>query len=151
MNETNTVWVKVQSYTTHEHWDGQLYGDWSATHEYGGVEVKLTGEGEFGYSSSSMEVGFKPEVDQVVWVVIVEYSSGDTFGHSSGNTTVVGVYDDGVVASIVKGKIEDDYRDKRNSFDEIRIEGHPDIYTYQWKGYFESLENIHVERVHINP
>jgi hypothetical protein len=151
VSETNTVWVKVKSYKTHDHWDGEPYGDWSTTHEYGGAEVKLTGMGEFGYSSNSVEVGFEPKADQVVWAVIVEYSSGDTFGHSSGNTTVVGVYDDGVVASIVKGMIEDDYKNNYDSYQELKVEGHPDIYTYTWKGYFESLENIHVERVHINP
>lgn len=151
MSEENSVWVSVKSYTTHDHWDGEPYGDWSTTKEYGGAKVFLKRDGEIGYYLDKVEVGFEPKTDQAVWAVVVEYSSGDTFGHSSGNTTVVGVYDDGVVASLVKGMIEDDYKNNYDSYDEIKIEGHPDIYTYTWKGYFESLENIHVERLHINP
>lgn len=151
MSEKKSVWTMVKSYITENYSDGEPYGDWRTAMAYQGVEVKLNGHGQIGYYSDEVEVSFEPKVDQVVWVVVVEYSSGDTFGRSSGNTTVVGVYDDGVVASIVKGKIEDDYKDKSNSFDQIKIEGQPDIYTYTWKGYFESLENVHVERVHINP
>jgi len=150
MNE-KSVWVRVKSYTTEDYWDGEAYGDWRVTKEYSGASVHLTRDGEIGYRLDEVEVPFEPKADQVVWVVVVEYSTGNTFGHESGATHVVGVYDDGVVASIVKGKIEDDYKNNYRGSNEIKVEGQPDIYTYTWKGYFESLENVHVERVHINP
>lgn len=146
---SNEVWVFVKSYTTHDHWDGEPYGDWGTTKEYGGTKVRLSGSGAIGYHSEIVEVNFVPEFDKVVWAVVVEYSSGDTFGHSSGNTTVVGVYDDGVVASLVKGLIEEDYKDNHSGYGAIQVPGHQEIYSGTWKGYFESLENVHVERLHI--
>jgi hypothetical protein len=76
-------------------------------------------------------VNFNVKSGDTVYVVWVQYSTGDTFSHSEGHGTIVGVYKTYDEAKEVQQKIE------TNKFGG---KYHP------WNGYFDSLEQIHIER-----
>ncbi len=65
-----------------------------------------------------------------VFVIVVRYSTGDTFSHSTGNGTIVAVHPDKSGA--------------QKEVDLIHSEKHPSHYT--WGGYFETLEEIEVHK-----
>jgi hypothetical protein len=83
---------------------------------------------ERGDSQETITINFDPSTVEDVYLVIVRYSSGSTFGSSYGNWHVESAYKDKDVAFSVSATIRDD--------------------TYPgykpWEGYFESLESVEV-------
>ena len=80
----------------------------------------------------NIQVNFNPldYVDKRIYLVIVRYSTGDTFGHTNGAWCIEGAYLTDLEAINVRDSINNDsYKGK-----------YPD-----WKGYFERLESAGVE------
>ena len=73
-----------------------------------------------------IEVDFDPEkyVNKELGMVVVRYSTGDTFGSTEGAWTIVGIFTDLVKAEKIAVDIENDNYGNNNA----------------WQGYFESLE-----------
>ena len=78
----------------------------------------------------TIEVDFVPEdyVGKDVYVVVVRYSSGDTFGNSNGHWHVEGAYTDKDKAFEVEAQINNE-----------KYEGYK-----PWVGYFEGLEHVEI-------
>ena len=70
----------------------------------------------------------------MVGLVIVRYSTGNTFGQSCGEWEVIGTYQDLDKADEVVKSIKDDTYDEKYPC---------------WKGYFESLESVDVHIMRI--
>lgn len=78
----------------------------------------------------SVDVNFEPQKGQFVYVLVVIYSSGGTFGRNYGNGCIVGVYKTPEEAAEVEKTIYD--------------KTYPQEYP-PWVGYFESLEDVKIE------
>lgn len=81
------------------------------------------------YCVETVSVDFDPDsIKKAVYVLVVTYQSGDTFGSSHGNWTVIGIYKQETKANKLLNQINKD--------------------TYQgykpWDGYFERLESVEV-------
>lgn len=138
-----SVHITTSIRTIEDYWDGEQYGDWREEYSYEGLAVyKSSLQGEFGVYTRSIDTDFEPEVGQVVYPVVVLFGTGNSFGNSSGNVHIVGVYDNQDKAERLRKAIQDTYSSGREpSFD---FEGE-NINAYTWTGYFESLENVFVE------
>jgi hypothetical protein len=82
--------------------------------------------GMFAHGLVSEEIFGEFERGDIGHLLIVRYSTGDTFSHTNGYWKIIGFYKDAKEAIATRDKIEDD-----------SYEGHK-----PWFGYFESLENI---------
>lgn len=92
------------------------------------------------------------------WVVWAEYSSGDSFGHSTrGYTEVIGIFrkQDYDSAESLQRSIEIANRehDRRRDSNGYRFET-PDGQVFEsgfapWYGYFDSLDSVNIDRVHV--
>lgn len=142
----NKIYVALDSLTTRDYWDGEQYGEWETQYQYNGCNVCLAEEarGRIGVWTQSVDVDFEPKVGQIVFPIIVQYGSGDSFGHSSGNTTIAAVVDTPEKAMAVRDAIYHDSEKNGSSFASIEVEG-LSIYPGSWKGYFENLEAVIVE------
>lgn len=140
--------VSLETETVSDYWDGEPYGNWSTAYSYRRVTATLGGGGQIGWNSERVEVKDSVKELTPLWVVVVVYSSGDTFGHSTGNATVAAVCYSEEDAQAVEAAIRDDYQNRHSSFANI-IVGEYEIYPYSWKGYFESLERIVIEKVRV--
>lgn len=133
--------------------DGPYSGFAHECKSYDGCQVTYIGEsdevqGRFGYYSKKFEVDAKP--GDIVFVVVVVYSTGSTFGRDEGNSQAVGVYKDPAQAKKVAQAIErnsehthsNNYNPPRDYT--IEVDGE-EIYCGSWVGYFESLERVVVE------
>jgi len=80
--------------------------------------------------SETVEVDFDPSsyLGQEIYVIVVRYSTGDTFGRRNGAWTVIGAYVNEEQVVKIEKSIEDGSYNK----------GH----YVPWKGYFESFERI---------
>jgi hypothetical protein len=81
------------------------------------------------YQVETVPVDFDPDsIKKAVYVLVVTYQTGDTFGCSHGNWEVIGIYKQETKANKLLKQIDND--------------------TYPgykpWKGYFEKLESVEV-------
>lgn len=95
------------------------------------VDYRITGAFKNKTSSSWYQESFYLEnlnlVD--VYIVLVRYSSGDTFGRSFGNGHIVGVYGTQDEAQLIVDQIEANTYTGQNGY-------------VPWKGYFERFEYV---------
>ena len=148
---TNKLFVSTETQTVRDYHDGETYGSWERVENYLGSKVALEGKGSIGWFSEEVEVSFEPKVGQWVFVVIVQYSSGDSFGNSSGNISIAGVYDTPDKAAQVRQAILEDEKNNPHSYESLEIPGEASIYPGDWKGYFESLEDVRIEMEAVRP
>lgn len=97
--------------------------------------------------SETIEVDFDPSGLDQLYVVIVRYSSGSTFGTTHGHWHVIGAYEsrdeaEKIEMAISKGTGMYNRSEKGLYTDKNRA-------YMPWVGYFESLEEVTVERLDI--
>lgn len=132
--------------------DGPYSGFAHECRSYDGCEVfSVDAEnvnGRIGYYSKRFDVDAKP--GDTVFVVVVVYSTGGTFGRDEGLASVVNVYKDPAQAKKVAQAIESNSESTpSNNYSPpreytISVDGE-EIYCGSWVGYFESLERVVVE------
>lgn len=135
---TLEVWVSweytsVEGGGIREGEEGNDYPNREPEHKYSDVLGVFTADSnDRGWNTYSerLDVNFEPTAGKEVFVVVVTYQTGDTFGHSTGNVSIVDVFDsessaDKTARAIRKGTFGT-YRD--------------------WQGYFEHLEDIEIHR-----
>lgn len=138
------------SYTSHggSYWhSGEQWGDWKEDH--GTVRLEYlsseSGRGILVATHKNMDL----ELGKTYFLVWVTYSSGDSFGHSTGNPEFIMVFDNINDAERLRNEIEIQYRTtKLGEYDKwsLDFDGLP-IYCGAWLGYFDSLEGVHIDTV----
>ncbi len=145
-----------ENYAYPDHEDAHI--DWKPT--------KLTTKKKQTYNVETIQV--EKELD-TYYLVVVRYSSGNTFGSTSGNWYILELSESYERASRLKEYIE--YDDKicmsnesrwNKSLKDEREELYPDIYgffygekdnrsgTYKvWQGYFERLEDVEIHKMEV--
>lgn len=119
-------------------------------HEVHGVYSEDAKDGR-GWScyNESIDVEFDPTPGENVWLVVVTYGDGDTFGSSSGNVCVVGCYNEEAHADSIASDIRADDRDADRDYRRSLKKSRKERFTgYKaWTGYFNSLEGVEVHRL----
>ena len=131
------------------------YADWRETKTHDIQGFKLVKEKEY----FDLTVAFKPQRHTNYYLLYVLYSSGDSFGHSSGNICFVGLYEDERTADRNAKRIVEhnncyrkrDYKWKDHE-EEYSVElEEPDCcnvrFSCAWNGYFERIEDVVVMAV----
>lgn len=139
--------IKYSNYGD-SHYSNEEYGDWYCHNDYSYEYAKI--------SSCSGDVGLfpgekEPEIGNYIYLVIVSYSSGDSFGHSSGNHIMLWAFTDEKKADELSELIildnetssEFDHEFKPLVFYDVPIS------TNDWKGYFENLEGCQVVKLEL--
>jgi len=103
-----------------------------------------------GWRNETVETRDEFRCGDVAFMVVVRYSDGDTLGSSTGNWSIWGIYRDAKDAMKQKGLIEADARsgasgDMKGREDAIGLAStNPHHSLYDWRGYFNSLENVEI-------
>lgn len=101
------------------------------TKSYNGIEIFSERiAGNLGYLLDEIEVDFNVKAGDIVYAVVVQYSTGSTFDQTSGMICIVDIFDNAIEAVSLKQKI---------------LSGGKTDKSYIWTGYFERLENCFVE------
>lgn len=135
----NELFVEIDNPTIDQQYSYEQYGPWSRTHNYRGCRV-YAGDWSQGSTTyrKSLEVDFDVVPGTVVYPVLVEYRTGDSFGQSYGNIELVAIFNSLELAEGLRSTIlHYDY-----GYD-LEYEG--ETYYACWRGYFERLEQVHVE------
>lgn len=119
-------------------------------HEVHGVYSTDAKDGR-GWSryNESIDVEFEPVTGAEVFLVVVTYSDGDTFGSSSGNVSVVGCYEEEAEADSIASDIRADDTDADREYRRNIKRSKKERFTgyKSWTGYFNSLEGVEVHRL----
>lgn len=105
------------------------------SHEDESIDFTLTGcflkEKDVGYHRERVTVDFDVSQGSAVWIVVVRYGTGGTFGHIDGAWGIIGIYQKEDEAVKIESSIKDD-----------SYEG----YKY-WQGYFESFQGVEITKL----
>ena len=136
------LYVEYESYCTDSYHSGEQYGDWHEHRDHRIEGVRLSKPSYSGSEKFTVDYDVKPGDN--VYVLVMVYGTGDSFGHSTGNVEILWVFKDIKVAREAERKInnlgEDAYsmKIKTDSGKTIQL-SNPSA------GYFESLEHLHIQ------
>jgi len=144
-----TWWLKVEydSYTDvtrhadpDERWDGDDLAHSQDIHGYSIVDKDVYGE--------TFPMYVEPDKNKTYWMVYVNYNTGDSFHHETGCICFVDVFEDANDAEYLAKILDKDAEKKDHNFKPVQVKFPngmvKDVCTSTWKGYFESLQGVHV-------
>ena len=94
--------------------------------------------------TEEVEIPFKPVVGKKVYMVLPRYSSGGTFGTTSGYHQIYGIYSTAELANDVERFLHCEYAAYQTSGSFA-----PGAHR-SWMGYFESLEDIEIHELTVH-
>lgn len=146
------LYVKYELNTLESYHSGEQYGDWSATYDFKVKGVSLTEPESYGqydkYSLPDVKMG------DMVYVLSMTYSSGDSFGSSYGNGEVLWVFKDPALAMRAKQTYDKVNREDNSHEFSIDIEtddGTKFKMSNPAAGYFENMGSCDVAIFLVEP
>lgn len=136
-----TVFVETSSKTLSSKSAKKRHGDWSAEYQFGVDGVTLNKDAYF--SPYQFEVPYEVNVADVIFVLSMTYSSGDSFGTSRGHGTVLAIFKDKDLAAEAARLIRSDedaeyfhFKMEDGTTKEVRNPAY---------GYFEHITTVSVQ------
>ena len=133
--------IKIESRCTRDECEDAEYGSWSREYENSFKSIKRYSENEIKHQVFYSDLNLKPGDE--VFVVWAEYSTGDSFGSSSrGSTEVIEIF-----TSLEEAKDIVDHLHKHTEyqFTGQTVSGRLMNLYCPWHGFFEHLDDIHIE------
>lgn len=142
------LFVQYTETTIDSYHSGEQYGEWSAEYDFK-VRGVSTASFEAGthcrvdVREEEFEVDFEATPGDTIWVLTMIYSSGDSFGSSSGNGEVLWVFKSRELTEQAADQFEDDSEQYQIA---IKTEGGADVVlSNPAYGYFENISAMYVE------
>lgn len=134
---TQELFVEFSETCSRDYHSEEQWGEWETIKHPSFEKISRNKELLKRWSFDSFKVSDEVFNAPHLYVVWVEYGSGDTFGRSEGNYEIAAITEIpeealAIQKSIEKGKFDDDHPKSVCSYP-------------SWTGYFESLTAVHVE------
>lgn len=141
------IFVQYSQVCTHSEREPEEYGAWSADYDFKvtGVSTDSVNSGKYSrYSTEEeFEVDFDATSGETIWVLSMIYTSGDSFGGSSGNGEVIWVFKTKEAADKAAQAIEDNADEWEINF---KLESGKSVkLSNPAAGYFENISALYVE------
>lgn len=127
------------------HGEGDWDFSWGEENNFNVIAVNTSSQSRKPYSINEecVNVNFEASQGEKVYVVAMIYSTGDTFGSSSGNGEVIWVFKDFEYAKRAAESLKE--KEKEYSIDFVDETGMHITLSNPGAGYFERIEQIRVE------
>jgi hypothetical protein len=133
--------VKIESRCLYEEHEEAEYGSWCSEWSNEFQYIKRYGENEIKHQVFHSDLKLKPGAE--VFLVWAEYSTGDSFGNASrGSVEIIEIFSSKEEAKDIVDRL---YRHTEYSFTGETLSGRPVSLYCPWHGYFEHLDDIHIE------
>lgn len=136
----NELYVLTNTTCTHSEYSDEPYGDWSADYDFDVNGVSLEKPNS---SYEQFQTCFDVQNGDTVYVLSMIYSTGDSFGRSSGNGEALWVFKDFEVAKKAAQAIKD--QEDKYSVSFLNENGEKATMSNPGSGYFECVEDIRLE------
>jgi hypothetical protein len=147
-SEVHGYQVKISQYCDYSEHSEEEYGSWEESYSNSFESCTKTNS-QFADVYSSVDTA--KTGGYLVWV---EYSTGDSFGHSDrGSVESIAIFEKAESAQQLKNLItqwDQEYRRNEGKFEysrEVEIEGQKLKIFCPWTGYFEHLEEVHIQKI----
>lgn len=146
--------VELEEHTNSYESAQELYGEWSSSSGWYFRKITKVKDIEKSYADITSELDIDPgEIVNVVWL---EYSTGDSFGHAyKGKACAVAIFKadsyeatEDFVKHINKQQYNSDSEYMYQNVYEA-LDGQKIHFYSEWSGYFETLEEVHIEHTRI--
>lgn len=138
--------VKTETICVYSHKSEEEYGSWSQEYNFNVIHVSL--EDSNRYTTENFTIPGEINSGDEVFVLYMIYSSGDSFGSSSGNGEVLWVFTDKDIAEAAS-KIWA----ASNEIDSVSFkieDGSTVTLSNQSSGYFENISNVEISSFIVN-
>jgi hypothetical protein len=91
------LFVQYDQICTEDYHSGEQYGDWHTEYDFTVKGVTISDRSKWsglGHSQEAFNVPFEAEIGDLVFVLAMTYSSGDSFGNASGMGEIIWVFKD---------------------------------------------------------
>lgn len=141
--------VEIKQRCTENYRSPEQWGEWRESYENSLSDVARKGA-EYPDVTSDFDI----PIGEDAWVVWIEWSSGDSFGWGTNSyTEVMGIFrkQDWESADSLKEQIENygEGKDYDFSYEFETPDGQKFKGCASWRGYFERLENVYIQRVYV--
>lgn len=139
VDERKELHIEIISSCVYDECEGVQFGSWGK--QFNETVTKVSRDCKFlnRFSFSSYKVPDEVYNSTYVYIVVVTYSSGDTFGSSSGNTAIAFITENPDEALKAKDAAEHDWSKPEWSEHPKNVSRYP-----TWTGYFERVENVEI-------
>lgn len=129
---------------TNSYHSGEQWGEWSESY-VNRSDAYIRKENKY----PDVVCPYKLDSGDSAFVVWVEYSTGDSFGHGERNATeTIAMFKDIKAALDLKNKLEKHAKDEGYEYDLQCLDGQNIKSGFaSWKGYFDHLDEVHVTPV----
>jgi len=131
--------VEIKSSCVYDECEGVQFGSWEKKFDETVVKISRDYKILNRFVFSSYKVPDEVYNATYVYIVAVTYSSGDTFGSSSGNTAIAFITENPEEALKAKDAVECNWSKPEWSKHPKNVAQYP-----SWTGYFESVENVKI-------
>ncbi len=151
---STTLEVYLHKQLVEDYHSGERYGDWrrAYTNTFGSVTIRDDRESGRYWRGENVPVAFPVKPGDTVFVLWAEYSTGDSFGHETGTTDIITVFQhyetalkarDAIYAK-VRGPEDPNWQTR--STIPLTMDGTKTVYPYYapFMGYFERLDTLHI-------
>lgn len=142
-----TLYFEIEEKLLRDYHDGKIYGGWEQIKSCRIRKASKTSEGLQRYNIKEFKISEDQldQITQVAFVVVVTYSSGNSFGRCSGNLAIAAVFPNKDHCNEIKNELEKGKSSDWNSM----VEKYPDNCQHypDWCGYFERIESVNIEAV----
>ncbi len=153
----NELYFEVSAITIHEEREPVAYGSWREEKSCSLKNVSRNKDLLNKWNFHSYIVPDEVYNASNIYVVVVTYSSGDSFGRSEGNIALAFATENPEEAIAAKKAIEDeqdfdsrwsDNKPNKEDIWSVKFDKHPkrlETSNYVWGGYFERVESVNIE------
>jgi hypothetical protein len=139
----SSLHVELYKRLLHSVYSSEPYGPWEETWE--NTLGNVYKSDRLIWNTERVDVDYEPKVGDIVYVLWVEYSSGNSFGRGVRNyTDMIHVFKDNDKAWEAYRLLKDS-EDHNYSVTYETDTGKQVPYYRPWLGYFDQLDEIHVE------
>lgn len=136
------LFIETSRDTVRDYHSGEQWGEWETIYNSRIDKVSRNKDLLHKWSFEAFKVPQSTYDADKVYVVVVTYSSGDTFGCSYGNIAIAFVTEDADEAIKAKKAVETDWSDKWRD--------HPKGVGYApWNGYFEGVQSVEIQMFNV--
>lgn len=134
----NSLFVEIESMCVHSFRSDEPYGDWGSEHQCSVQKISRNKDLLKTWDFTEYKVPNDVYNSQNLYIVAVTYSSGDSFGRSSGNLAIAYITESPDEALKVKNDLLKDVNPSEDD-PKTQCRGYA-----EWNGYFEHIESVDI-------
>jgi hypothetical protein len=150
------LFVRYTEKCIEDYWDGKEYGDWHQEFQFSVHDIGLSSLKKWGAlidGEDTIEVPFECDIGDKVYVLVMIYSTGDSFGHADGRGEIIYLFKDKALANAAYEEFLKACNKTSEAYNvEIKVDGGATVELHNPAyGYFEHLEDLRVVELEVNP